>query len=139
MLVLDIAGRDAESVHLLQRLLQVRDGKAKAGIAVAGDHRSGRHAHEFDEHAIEIEARDVVLRKQREPEGVAIEGDGCFHVGDVVEDGVEGEFQLAQRLGQHGGALPFFRWTGMSVDQFAEEKSLGEWRRFVSEERHQWK
>src|SRR5664279_1385404 len=82
----DIAGRDAAGAHLLQRPLQVRDRKAEASIATPGDDRSGRTGREFDEHAIEIEARDIVMRNQGESESFAIESDGCIHVADIVED-----------------------------------------------------
>ncbi len=95
--LLDLAGRDAALMHLLQRLLKLRDRKAEPGIATAGHHNSGRPRHQFDEHPIKIEARDVIPRNHLQPKHVAIERDRRLHVGDVIKDSVERKFQLTRR------------------------------------------
>ena len=68
--------------------------------------------------------RDVVTRNKGESEGFAIGGDGRIHVGDVVEDSVEGSFSLLEEEDEEymAGVPPFFRFSGEAVDLFAGNK-----------------
>ena len=67
--------------------------EAEAGIAGTGDGAGLRCGHEFEEHAVDLEAGNIVARLERKAEHVAIEGDRLFHVAHVIVHGVKGEFE----------------------------------------------
>lgn len=73
--------------------LNVGHAETEAGVAWTGDRMALGCRHEFEQHAADFKASNIVARFEREAENVAIEGDGLVHFFYVVVNGVEGEFE----------------------------------------------